>query len=143
MDGIGQLFTGMRASATGLSAERIRIDVIAKNLANAETTRTPSGGPYRRQVVHFEPLLRRLADGSKETAGVRVARVADDMETPLERIFDPHHPDADGSGYVTMPNVNATREMADLITAMRAYEANMSAQESYMRRAERALRLAQ
>jgi flagellar basal-body rod protein FlgC len=143
MDGIGQLFTGMRASATGLSAERIRIDVIAKNLANAETTRTPSGGPYRRQVVHFEPLLRRLANGREEAAGVRVARVTDDMQTPMERIFDPHHPDADAAGYVTMPNVNATREMADLITAMRAYEANLSAQEAYMRMAERALRLAQ
>jgi flagellar basal-body rod protein FlgC len=143
MEGIGQLFTGMRASATGLSAERIRIDVIAKNLANAETTRTPSGGPYRRQVVHFEPLLRRLADGREEAAGVRVARVTDDMETPMERSFDPRHPDADAAGYVTMPNVNATREMADLITAMRAYEANLSAQEAYVRMAERALRLAQ
>ena len=109
MDGVGNLFSGMRASATGLSAERIRIDVIAKNLANAETTRTPEGGPYRRQVVHFEPLLRRVAGGKTEPAGVRVSKVADDMVTPMENVFDPHHPDANENGFVTMPNVNATR----------------------------------
>ena len=143
MEGIGQLFGGMRASASGLSAERVRIDVIAQNLANAETTRTPSGGPYRRQVVHFEPILQKAASGKVETAGVRVTRVADDTTTPMEQVFDPGHPDADPSGFVTMPNVNATREMADLITAMRAYEANLSAQEAFVRMAEQALRLAQ
>ena len=143
MEGIGNLFGGMRASATGLSAERIRIDVIAKNLANAETTRTPSGGPYRRQVVHFEPLLRRAQDGSLRSIGVRAARVADDTSTPMEEVYNPNHPDADAKGFVTMPNVNATREMADLITAMRAYEANLSAQEAFVRMAEQALRLAQ
>ena len=143
MDGIGNLFSGMRASATGLSAERIRIDVIARNLANAETTRTPSGGPYRRQVVHFEPLLRRAQDGSLQSVGVRAARVTDDTSTALEQVFNPSHPDADAKGFVTMPNVNATREMADLITAMRAYEANLSAQEAFVRMAEQTLRLAQ
>jgi flagellar basal-body rod protein FlgC len=143
MSGVGNLFSGMRASATGLSAERVRIDIIAKNLANAGTTRTPSGGPYRRQVVHFEPLLRRAQDGRLESIGVRAARVTDDTSTPMEQVFNPSHPDADAKGFVTMPNVNATREMADLITAMRAYEANLSAQEAFVRMAEQALRLAQ
>jgi flagellar basal-body rod protein FlgC len=143
MDGISKLFAGMRAAATGLSAERIRIDVIARNIANAQTTRTPEGGPYRRQLVHFEPILRRAADGSIRAAGVRVASIQDDLRTPFERIFDPGHPDADAEGFVLMPNVNATREMADLITAVRAYEANLTVQESFLQMAERALRLAQ
>jgi len=143
MEGIGRLFSGMRTSATGLSAERVRIDVIAENLANAETTRTPDGGPYRRKVVHFEPILRRAENGAMRSAGVRVARVSADTRTPLERVFDPTHPDAGPDGFVAMPNVNATREMADLITAMRAYEANLSAQEAFVRMAERALRMAQ
>jgi flagellar basal-body rod protein FlgC len=143
MDGIHKLFGGMHAAATGLSAERIRIDVIARNIANAQTTRVPGGGPYVRQVVYFEPLLRRLTDGSQVTAGVRVAKIGDDRATPFERIFDPSHPDADGEGFVSMPNVNTTAEMADLISAVRAYEANLSVQETFVQMAERALRLAQ
>ncbi len=143
MDGINKLFSAMNASASGLSAERVRIDVIARNIANASTTRTPEGGPYRRQLVHFEPILERLADGSLTAAGVRVSEVSNDVRTPFERIYDPGHPDADGTGYVSMPNVNTTREMADLITAVRAYEANLSVQESFLQMAERALRMAQ
>jgi len=143
MDGIGKLFSGMRAAASGLAAERIRIDVIARNIANAETTRTPEGGPYVRQVVSFEPLLERAADGRAQAAGVRVASVEPDRSTPMERVFDPQHPDADAHGFVLLPNVNTTQEMADLITAMRAYEANLSVQESFVRMAERALRLVQ
>jgi flagellar basal-body rod protein FlgC len=143
MSGIGDLFTGMRAAATGLSAERVRIDVIAQNIANANTTRTPEGGPYRRKLVHFEPILRRATDGSIRPSGVRVSEISEDLRTPFERIFDPGHPDADEKGWVRMPNVNATREMADLITAVRAYEANLSVQESFIQMAERALRLAQ
>jgi flagellar basal-body rod protein FlgC len=143
MDGIGKLFSGMNAAASGLSAERARIDVIARNIANAQTTRTPEGGPYRRQVVHFEPILERLAGGGSRTTGVRVSRVAADVATPLERIYDPSHPDAGEDGFVWMPNVNTVREMADLITAMRAYEANLAMQEEFVQMAERALRLAQ
>jgi flagellar basal-body rod protein FlgC len=143
MDGIKRLFSGMHAASTGLSAERMRIDVIARNIANAQTTRTPGGGPFRRQVVYFEPLLQRQADGSQVTAGVHVSGLGEDYTTPFERIYDPSHPDADGEGFVSMPNVNATREMADLISAVRAYEANLSVQESFIQMAERALRLAQ
>lgn len=143
MDGIGKLFSGMNAAASGLSAERARIDVIARNIANAQTTRTPEGGPYRRQVVHFEPILERLAGGGSRTTGVRVRGVVDDATTPLEKIYDPSHPDAGEDGFVWMPNVNTVREMADLITAMRAYEANLAMQEEFVQMAERALRLAQ
>jgi len=144
MDGIRRLFTGMRASSSGMSAERVRIDVIAKNLANAEVTRMPDGsGPYRRQLVRFEPILQKAEDGKDTVAGVRVAGVEPDTRTPFERVRMPGHPDADADGYVTMPNVNPTLEMADMITAMRAYEANVNAADAFVKMAERALRLAQ
>ena len=143
MDQLGNLFQGMRASATGLNAERTRIDTIASNIANAQTTRTPDGGPYRRQVVSFAPILQRAEDGRIESVGVEVTGINDDMQTPFEAVFDPGHPDANAEGFVYMPNVNTTREMADLITAVRAYEANLSVQESFMKMAERALRMAQ
>ena len=143
MDGISNLFSGMRVSASGMSAERVRIDTIAKNIANANVTHTPEGGPYMRQVACFEPILQRFADGRTENAGVRVASVSDDRSTPFQRIQDPGHPDADAQGWVEYPNVNTTREMADLITAVRAYEANLDAQESFVRMAERALKIAQ
>ena len=143
MSGISNLFSGMRASSSGLAAERIRLDVIARNLANAETTRTPEGVPYRRQTVWFEPLLQRAEDGSMQVSGVKVGGVNSDYASPMERILNPGHPDADAQGYVTMPNVNTTAEMVDLISASRAYEANLSAQESFIQMAERALRLAQ
>ena len=140
MEGIGKLFGGFQSAASGLAAERARVDVIARNVANAQTTHTPDGGPYRRQVVRFEPILARLADGRLESRGVRVAGVEDDTVTPFQRIFDPSHPDADAEGFVSLPNVNAALEMADLITAMRAYEANAVMQETFVQMAERALR---
>lgn len=143
MTGFRELFSSLRISSTGLSAERARIDVIARNLANARTTRTPDGGPYRRQLVHFEPILQRMRDGSTVARGVRVAGVTEDVRTPFEEVYDPSHPDADEHGLVRYPNVEATREMADLITSMRAYEANLEAQRGFVRMAERALQLAQ
>jgi flagellar basal-body rod protein FlgC len=143
MSNLGSMFEGIRTAVTGLTAERARIDVIARNIANAHTTRTPSGGPYRRQVVHFEPIVERTEDGRREVRGVRVAGVEEDNRSPFERIFDPSHPDADAQGFVRYPNVHATQEMADLITAMRAYEAGIVVQENFVAMAERALRLAQ
>lgn len=143
MEGVSNLFTGMRVAASGMSAERVRIDTIAKNIANAQVTRTPEGGPYRREVVHFAPIERTGPDGTRENVGVRVAGVLADRKTPFERIHDPAHPDADAQGWVSYPNVNTTHEMADLITAVRAYEANLDVAEQFMRMAERALRLAQ
>ena len=143
MTSFRDLFSGLRASSSALTAERARIDVIARNLANARTTRTPEGGPYRRQVVRFEPILQRLSSGAEVARGVRVAGVEEDLRTPLEEVFDPSHPDADENGVVRYPNVDATREMADLITAMRAYEASLESQRGFVRMAERALQLAQ
>lgn len=143
MDQLGHLFSGMEAAASGLHAERTRIDVIASNIANAQTTSTPDGGPYRRRLVNFEPILERARSGEVRSLGVEVTGITEDMQTPFESIFDPGHPDANAEGFVYMPNVNTTREMADLITAVRAYEANLSVQETFLQMAERALRLAQ
>jgi flagellar basal-body rod protein FlgC len=144
MTNIDRLFSGLRAAASGMAAERVRVDTIAKNIANAEVTQMPDGsGPYRRQVVSFAPLLQREEDGSQSVAGVRIRSIADDTKTPFERVFLPGHPDADAEGMVTMPNVNPTKEMADLITATRAYEANMNSADTFLKMAERALRLAQ
>ena len=144
MSGIDEFFSGMRVSSSALAAERTRMDVIARNIANAGVTKQPDGsGPYRRQIVHFAPILAEAADGSRVPAGVRVSAVTPDMQTPLEVLHDPAHPDADAQGNVLMPNVNATKEMADLISAMRAYEANLNAQDGFVKMAERALRLAQ
>jgi len=143
MEGIGKLFSGFQSAASGLAAERARVDVIARNLANAQTTHTPEGGPYRRQVVRFEPVLARAANGQLEPRGVRVSGVEEDKTTPFQRVFDPTHPDADEQGFVSLPNVNTALEMADLITAMRAYEANVTMQETFVQMAERALRTLQ
>ncbi len=143
MDGIRKLFAGMRASSSGMAAERVRMDVIAKNVANAQTTRTPEGGAYRRQQVVFEPLFEARDAGKVEAIGVRVADTVEDFDTPMEALHWPGHPDADEEGMVQLPNVNALREMADLVTAMRAYEANLNVQQSFVEMAERALRASQ
>ncbi len=143
MDALSKLFGGMRIAASGLRAERKRVDVIAKNIANAQVTRIPeTGEPYRREVVHFAPLLDRAVNGGrKEVVGVQVTKVAQDFATPFEEVHDQGHPDADARGIVRYPNVNTVHEMADMITAVRAYEANISVQENFERMAERALRL--
>jgi flagellar basal-body rod protein FlgC len=144
MDALNKLFGGMRIAASGLRAERTRVDTIAKNIANSQVTKMPdTGEAYRREVVHFAPILRQLGFGKSEIAGVEVSKIEKDFKTPFERILDPGHIDADADGYVTYPNVNTVGEMADLITAMRAYEANLNVQENFEKMAERALRLAE
>jgi flagellar basal-body rod protein FlgC len=142
MSGIEKLFGGMRAASTGLAAERVRMDTIAENIANSQTTRAPTGGPYRRKFVRFEPLTREVGRGEPETIGVRMAAIDRDYTTPFSVVHDPSHPDADARGFVLYPNVNTVSEMADLITAMRAYEANLSVQENLFQMAERALQVA-
>ena len=143
MKGIDKLFTGMRISSSGLTAERTRIDTIAENIANARTTRTSNGTPYRRKIVVFEPLVAGALQSNAEAAqsDIRV-NVVEDMSSPSERVLDPSHPDADSDGMVEYPNVNTVLEMSDLITALRAYEANLTAQQNFVRMAERALELA-
>ena len=142
MSGLERLFGGMRSTSMGLSAERTRMDIIAQNIANARTTKTANVQPYRRQLVRFEPIMEKDNQGNITALGVRAAEVLKDYDTPMDRIYDPVNPDANSDGFVEMPNVSATREMADLVTAMRAYEANLKVQENLSQMAERALRLA-
>lgn len=123
-------FNGMRISSSGLTAERLRMDTIASNIANATTTRGEDGKPYVRKVAVFKENLQRELDktgGTYKTSfkGVQAVGVVDD-DSPLQKVYDPSHPDADGEGYVTMPNVNILNEMADMISSTRAYEANVS-----------------
>jgi flagellar basal-body rod protein FlgC len=132
------LFDALDISGSALSAERLRMDVTAENLANANTTRTAAGGAYRRKVVVLESqqpqnnfgntLASAMRRGDKP-AGVQVAAIAEDV-TPNRRIYDPGHPDANAQGYVEMPNVDSVSEMVDLISASRAYEANVTAMQS-------------
>jgi flagellar basal-body rod protein FlgC len=133
------MFDGLEISASGLTAERMRMDVVAQNLANAQTTRGADGQPYRRQEVvlqervptsGFGAALAGAMGGRTGTpGGVQVAQIAQD-QTPLKRVYDPGHPDADANGYVQMPNVDSVSEMVDLISAQRAYEANVTAMQA-------------
>lgn len=128
------LFDAFDASGSGLSAERLRMDVTAENLANAQSTRTANGsGPYRRKEVVLQQAdtggRSSFAESLQAARGVRVAGIVED-QTPLRKVYDPGHPDADKDGYVTMPNVNAVTEMTDLIGASRAYEANVTAMQT-------------
>ncbi len=118
------LFGGLSISGSGMTAERLRMDVIAENLANAESTRGADGQPYRRKEV----VLAAAGGQSFQDVldGVRVKAVVEDS-SPGKKVYDPGHPDADKQGFVTMPNVSTVTEMVDLITASRGYEANVQA----------------
>lgn len=113
------LFRSIDASASALTAERLRLDIISDNIANANTTSTESGEAFRRRVPVFAPQ-------GNGNGGVRVLAVVEDM-SPFKLRYEPGHPDADANGYVQMPNVDVVREMVDMITATRAYEANVTA----------------
>jgi len=128
-----RLFTAFEISGSALSAQRVRMDTIATNLANAESTRTPEGGPYQRKMVTFREVL---------NEGVAVAGVVTDP-TPGPRVYEPAHPDADAQGYVQLPNVQVAIEMVDMISATRAYEANVSALTAAKRMALKALEIGQ
>lgn len=122
------LISGIDVTAGALNAQKTRLDIVAQNIANAQTTRTPAGTPYQRQIVSFESeLVRRTgsAIGGASLQSVRVAHIAPDR-TPGQQVYNPQHPDAGPDGLVMMPNVNLSYEMVDLITASRAYEANLS-----------------
>lgn len=125
-----KVFNTMRITATGLTAERLRMDTIASNIANATTTRTEDGGPYRRKVAVFREDLDRVinSQGASKVklGGVKAVAIEDD-QSPFKRVYDPGNPDADEEGYVLMPNVNILNEMVDMIVATRAYEANVTA----------------
>lgn len=152
------MFSGLSISASGLRAQRVRQNVISSNLANAETTRTKEGGPYKRQFVILrenktEPEQRFVfgsekmkgftthdnhipipapgmpVDKDQVGSGVEVASIEQD-QTPAKLVYDPSHPDANAQGYVAMPNVNVVQEMTDMITATRSYEASVTAMNS-------------
>jgi flagellar basal-body rod protein FlgC len=127
------LFGMLEMSGSALGAERWRAEVVAANMANAETTRTPQGGAYRRQLLVFRaqpaprfPLLLARLGKTPPDGGVRVERVVADA-SPLPIRYEPGHPDANSAGYVTYPNVNPVMEMADLLSAVRAYQLNAAA----------------
>ena len=140
------LFGALDISGSGLAAERLRMDVTAENLANAQSTRGADGQPYRRKEVvlrqadgGFGATLNAAMGGSSSGArGVEVAGIAEDT-APNRMVYDPGHPDANAEGYVELPNVDPVTEMVDLITATRAYEANATAIEAFTSQAQRAL----
>ncbi|TAH67489.1 MAG: flagellar basal body rod protein FlgC [Anaerolineaceae bacterium] len=125
-------FSGMNISASGMSAQRLRMDIISQNIANVNTTRDENGNPYRRKAVVFsEKDATPFQEVFLRTAGVigngvKVTRIISDNKA-MRKVFDPNHPDADIDGYVTYPNVNIVQEMTDLIDATRSYEANVTA----------------
>jgi len=131
------MFSAFNISASGLTAQRYRMDIISENVANASTTRTEDGSPYRRKIVTFEEkggqtsfsrILGKAAYSHGYTGqGVKVTGVYEDHETEMNMVYDPSHPDADENGYVTYPNVNIVTEMTNMIDASRAYEANATA----------------
>jgi flagellar basal-body rod protein FlgC len=126
-------FKALHTSSTGLSAQRLRMNLISSNLANINTTRTPQGGPYRRKEAVFEaiPADRSFKNAlamarTGQIAEVKVAGIVEDP-VPFKQKYDPDHPDANGQGYVTVPNINLMEEMVNMISATRSYEANVTA----------------
>jgi len=142
------MFNSFDISASGLTAQRLRMDVISNNIANVNTTKTLEGGPYMRQRVIFEPRGEKLQflipfafEQNKrinQFQGVKVTAVTTDP-TPPKLVYDPGNPDANKDGYVAMPNVNIVKEMIDMISATRAYEANVTAIDSAKTMASKAL----
>jgi flagellar basal-body rod protein FlgC len=140
----------MQISASGLTAQRLRLDVISSNLANINTTRTAEGGPYRREQAVFSPIGNQysfrdvvlgLVAPASPTLGVRVSEIQQD-NSEGRLVYDPEHPDADANGYVHYPNVNPVTEMTDLISAQRGYEANITAMNATKAMAMKAIDLA-
>jgi flagellar basal-body rod protein FlgC len=139
----------LRTSASGLTAQRVRMDVIANNVANAETTRTDQGGPYKREQVRFLPrgaspfgmVVDRLFGGADRSYhGVDVVSVSTDDATPRQ-VYDPGHPDANDQGYVSYPNINPVTEMVDMMAATRAYQANVTVMNTAKQMALKALEI--
>lgn len=137
--GMLQSLSATDIALTGVRAQRTRMNVIANNIANVETTRTADGGPFRRELAVFEskqigPMLK------PERFGVRVKEIVHD-DSPFVEVFDPTHPDANGEGIVMYPNVNLAVEMVNLVSAQRAYEANINVMLSWRAMADKALEI--
>lgn len=143
--GTNNVFSAFDISASGLAAERIRMNVIANNIANANTTDSPEGGPYRKEQVVFSSVLNQAlknADikGMERLGGVKVQNIIKSTE-PFNKVYIPGHPKADEKGFVEMPNVNTVSEMVDLVTASRSYEANLAVINSAKDMSNKALSL--
>ncbi len=126
------IFTSFDTSASGMSAQRLRSDIIAQNLANVNSTSSEDGGAYRRKTVVFAEKNTTsfgdiLLSATHAGNGVKITKIVEDYETPMNMVYDPSHPDADENGYVEYPNVNTVTEMTNLIDASRSYEANVTA----------------
>lgn len=138
--------SGMDISASGLTAQRLRMDVISENIANMDTTRTEDGTPYKRKYVVMEEqpgsFSGVLKNASEEAVGngVKVTEIGKDPSQG-DLVYDPSHPDADANGYVEMPNVDVTQEMVDMISAYRSYEANVTAFTAYKEMAVKTLEI--
>lgn len=146
------VFKSFGVNASGMTAERYRLDIISENIANANTTRTEEGTPYRRKIVTFAEkdvdatpfgAIYAKARGYHTGDGVKVTRVLEDTTTDLIKVYDPAHPDADENGYVMYPNVNTITEMTNMIDATRAYEANATAFSASKNMAQRGLQIGQ
>lgn len=143
-------FDSMNISSSGLTAQRLRMDIISQNIANVETTRTEKGTPYKRKTVLFQektdnsyPFKSYLKDAMSNSLsgnGVRVSRIAEDNSQGA-KVYDPSHPDADADGYVEKPNVNIVEEMVNMISATRSYEANITALNSTKSMIEKTLEI--
>jgi flagellar basal-body rod protein FlgC len=123
-----QILSGIQSTTAALEAERTRLDIISENIANAHVTRGPDGKPYQRQVVVFESALKQALGADRQPSPVptlQVARIDKDPRPPV-LTYEPGHPDADANGMVAMPNININEEMADMIAASRAFEANLA-----------------
>jgi len=147
------IFHSLRIAASGLTSQRLRLDVISNNIANANTTRTEEGGAYKRESVVFRPregqaafhlpvpafvAARHGTEVTPQMSGVQVSKIVQD-DTPGQRVYQPDHPDADADGYVTYPNVNIATEMTDMLSATRSYEANVTVLNAIKSMAMRAL----
>jgi flagellar basal-body rod protein FlgC len=142
------LFSSLSVSASGMDAQRMRAELLVENMANAETTRTPEGGPYRRKDVTFQsegvgsPFATALSDamGNSSGTGVAVSEVTEDQRDP-ERRYLPGHPDADADGYVAFPRLNPAEEMVNLVSASRNYQANVASMSSVKEMIQRSIDL--
>lgn len=136
----------LNISGSGLTASRLRMDIISENIANSTTTRTKNGGPYRRKMVVYESIddsfssLYQNELDNNSAKGVRVAKIAED-QSEFNSVYDPENPDADENGYVLMPNVDIVEEMLDMMSVTRAYEANLTAFNAMKSMATKALEI--
>jgi len=141
---LDRILSSTEISASGLAAERLRMETVANNIANAHSTRSPDGGPYRRRQVVFAAAMQDAAGASTNSAanlrGVEVVGIQPSTGE-LPRVYNPSHPDADPEGFVLMPNISVPEEMVDLITASRAYDANLKALRTFKQMVEQSLSL--